>query len=127
MQTIYLLIWILYRAAGVICLFVFPFCYVLYTGKFRKGVFLTWSLWFLFLLINAIFLPAIARLYYLVYNLDPDFSPPEALLGGVLMIFVGWIPGLIISFFALTLRRGVLWLRRKKAGRSTKVGEELHK
>ena len=123
MQTVYLLILILYLIAAIICLFVFPFCYVLYTGKFQRGVLLTWGVWFLFLLIHDIFLPGYARLIYAVYNSHPDL---DAGLSCV-MLLVGWIPGLIISYFALMVKHGVLWLRCKKARRSSNAEEELHK
>jgi hypothetical protein len=111
MSAVSLSIRILYCTIAIVCLSG-PIIYVLWTGRFRNGIFLIWGLWSFSFFANALLIPVMTRIYHSVHGLVPDADPGSAFFGAVLVGLFGWIPGLIISSFAVVLRDAAIHVWR---------------
>jgi hypothetical protein len=98
------------------CLFVIPFGYVLWTGRGNRGVYLAWCLWFVFLTMHALCLPALVRAHELAYGETPDADPDLALYGAGAAALLGWLPGGLMSAAALGVRRVWQFIRGRPPG-----------
>jgi hypothetical protein len=122
----YLAILILEYAIFATLSLVVPFVYVVVTGKFKKGVCLTWGLWILVTALIGIMSPTTAFLINSIYGTNPDFDG-TGIFGGLIGLFWGWFPGLLISSLALLVRRIVLWLKREKSVEGAVLSGQNHK
>jgi hypothetical protein len=86
-------------AVSIIITCVIPFVYVLCTGKFYRGILLTWGSMVLSSAILSI------PVYELVWRYNPELTKflPEgnSIIGALCM---GWLGGVIISILALLAR-----------------------
>ncbi len=94
---------ILYCVLFFLGLFLVPSAYVARTGKFWKGVILTWVLWVVFSWIHVCMYPSLVNLSFLIYDEYPE-TGGEAFFGAIAMFVLGWIPGLFVSGFGMLLR-----------------------
>ena len=80
-----------------------PFCYVFYTNKFGKGIFLTWGLLILYVVVFRVY-AGLFGVGPFIWNYDRGtrvFTP----------IMFGWVPACIISFVAAIIRRAMIYFR----------------
>ena len=111
MQTVFLLIRILYCTIAIACL-LGPVFYILWTGKFKNGVFMIWGVWFLFCFVNALLMPVMNHIFFQLRGFTSAGEPGVAFFGALVVGLLGWIPGLIISSFAVVARDAVICLWR---------------
>lgn len=80
-----------------------PFCYVFYTNKFGKGIFLAWGLLILCVVVFRVY-PGLFGVGPFIWDYDRGtrvFTP----------IMFGWVPACIISFVAAIIRRAIIYFR----------------
>jgi len=86
--------------AGLIPVYVIPFCCVYRGASFRKGMLLTWGLQVLWAVVFSI------PFYEIVWWYKPELTEgiPEGnnIIGAIV---IGWLSGIIVSFMAITMRK----------------------
>ena len=86
---------------SIVIVLVIPFVYVLYTGRFRRGVGLTWLLLIVWSVILSI------PVYNILWNTHKELCIETLPEGNsvVAATLMGWFYGLIISGFAMLIRK----------------------